>query len=138
VVDHRALVAPSLDIPEEEVLFVLSNSFDVAGAKQFGFKVAWIERGGGPAAPTNSEVAPPEFYKLLRGRAEKHSGCRSAHNSTLTTVSPLQNDRFGVINGLRAISDTGSVHPQEADISRRGLQVSSVPKAGPRSAKKAI
>ncbi len=66
-----ALVAPALGVQKHEVLFVSSNSFDVVGAKEFGFKVAWIERGGGPAIPKSSEVAPPEFYKLLRGRAEK-------------------------------------------------------------------
>ena len=52
----------------QEVLFVSSNGFDVAGAKRFGFTVAWIERGGGPAAVENSNVGPVEFCKLLRGR----------------------------------------------------------------------
>ncbi len=65
------LVTPALGIAKHEVLFVSSNSFDVAGAKQFGFQVAWIERGGGPAAPKSSDVGPAEFYKLLRGRAER-------------------------------------------------------------------
>ncbi len=40
---HRscyALVEPVLGVPKEEVLFVSSNSFDVAGAKTFGFDVA--------------------------------------------------------------------------------------------------
>ncbi|MBW0005587.1 MAG: haloacid dehalogenase type II [Hyphomicrobiales bacterium] len=64
-----ALVEPALGIAKEEVLFVSSNGFDVAGAKQFGFKVAWIERGG-PLGPPSS-VGPAEIYRLLRGRAEK-------------------------------------------------------------------
>jgi 2-haloacid dehalogenase len=51
-------------------LLVSSNSFDVAGAKHFGFKVAWIDRGGAQAAPTNSNVNAFEFFRLLRGRAE--------------------------------------------------------------------
>ena len=65
------LVTPALGIAKHEVLFVSSNGFDVSGAKQFGFRVAWIERGGGPGAPMSSDVGPAEFYKLLRGRAER-------------------------------------------------------------------
>lgn len=64
------LVTPVLGVAKHEVLFVSSNSFDVAGAKHFGFKVAWIDRGGGPVAPVGSDVGPAEFYRLLRGRAE--------------------------------------------------------------------
>src|SRR5438552_5979182 len=40
-----ALVEPTLGVQKEEVLFVSSNSFDAAGAKAFGFEVAWIRRG---------------------------------------------------------------------------------------------
>jgi len=65
-----ALVEPSLKIPKHEILFVSSNGFDVAGAKHFGFNVAWIERDGAQAAPVNSNVTPFEFFRLLRGRAE--------------------------------------------------------------------
>jgi 2-haloacid dehalogenase len=65
-----ALVEPSLGIPRQEILFVSSNSFDVAGAKRFGFSVAWIDRGGSQGMPTNSNVSPSEFFKLLRGRTE--------------------------------------------------------------------
>jgi len=68
--DCYALVEPALGVSRHEVLFVSSNSFDVVGAKYFGFTVAWIERGGGPAVPASSAVNPSEFYKLLRGRAE--------------------------------------------------------------------
>jgi 2-haloacid dehalogenase len=64
------LVGPALGIARHEALFVSSNGFDVAGAKQFGFTVAWIEHDRGRAAPENSNVGPAEFYKLLRGRAE--------------------------------------------------------------------
>jgi len=49
------------------VLFVSSNGFDVAGAKHFGFKVAWIKRGAAaPAGP----IGPAQMYRLLRGNAE--------------------------------------------------------------------
>ncbi len=44
--DPRAyeLVQERLGVRPEEVVFVSSNGFDVAGAKSFGFKVARIER----------------------------------------------------------------------------------------------
>ena len=36
-------------IPAEELLFVSSNAWDVAGAKAFGYQVAWCNRAGAPA-----------------------------------------------------------------------------------------
>src|SRR5262249_20787654 len=51
--DCYALVEEKLGLKTDEVLFVSSNGFDVAGAKHFGFKVAWIRRGG-VGAPTGS------------------------------------------------------------------------------------
>ena len=44
--DPRAYepVQEQLGVPPDEVLFISSNGFDVAGAKSFGFKVARIER----------------------------------------------------------------------------------------------
>ena len=63
-----ALVGATLGLKIEEVLFVSSNSFDVTGAKHFGFKVAWIRRGG-VAAPTGP-IGPAQMYRLLRGNAE--------------------------------------------------------------------
>jgi 2-haloacid dehalogenase len=59
------LVAPALRVANHEVLFVSSNGFDVAGAKCFGFRVAWVERGGGTA--TAPEAGPARFYRLPRG-----------------------------------------------------------------------
>ena len=32
------------DAPKDQILFVSSNGWDVAGAKQFGFSVAWVNR----------------------------------------------------------------------------------------------
>jgi 2-haloacid dehalogenase len=66
-----ALVEPALGLARQEVLFVSSNGFDVTGAKAFGFKVAWIERGARPETAASPDIGPAEFYKLLRGRAEK-------------------------------------------------------------------
>ena len=49
--DCYALVEKTLGLKNDEVIFVSSNSFDVAGAKHFGFKVAWIRRAV-PSAPS--------------------------------------------------------------------------------------
>ena len=51
------------------MIFVSSNGFDVAGAKHFGFKVAWIKRGG-PASAGGAPIGPAQMYRLLRGNAE--------------------------------------------------------------------
>jgi 2-haloacid dehalogenase len=37
--------------PMREILFVSSNSFDVVGAKRFGFRVCWVNRAGTPLDP---------------------------------------------------------------------------------------
>ena len=52
----------------DELLFVSSNSFDIAGAKHFGFKVAWIRRSR-VVVPTGP-IGPAQMYRLLRGNAE--------------------------------------------------------------------
>lgn len=42
-------LAPThLGMPQEELVFVSSNSFDVIGSKAFGFQVAWINRTNAP------------------------------------------------------------------------------------------
>ena len=43
-----ALGPRALGIPAGELLFVSSNAWDVAGAKSFGYQVAWCNRGGAP------------------------------------------------------------------------------------------
>jgi 2-haloacid dehalogenase len=40
-----------LRLKKEQVLLVSSNSFDVVGAKSFGFKVCWLNRTGAPLDP---------------------------------------------------------------------------------------
>jgi 2-haloacid dehalogenase len=42
------LAPKHMRLKNSEILFVSSNSFDVIGAKNFGFKVCWINRGGAP------------------------------------------------------------------------------------------
>ena len=65
------LAPRTLGVAKHEVLFVSSNGFDVAGAKRFGFHVAWVERGGGAMPPSSSDVGPTELFRLLRGGAER-------------------------------------------------------------------
>jgi 2-haloacid dehalogenase len=81
-----ALVEPALGVARHEVLFVSSNGFDVGGAKAFGFKVAWIERGGAAASPKGSEIGPAEMYRLLRGRAERLGGAADFRIKALTDL----------------------------------------------------
>jgi 2-haloacid dehalogenase len=38
------LAPKALSLPKEAIVFVSSNSFDVMGAKAYGFQVAWINR----------------------------------------------------------------------------------------------
>lgn len=67
--DCYALVEKTIGVKREEVIFVSSNGFDVAGAKRFGFEVVWIRRGGSPGEPV-APVLPAQMYRLLRGHAE--------------------------------------------------------------------
>ncbi|MFL6796503.1 MAG: haloacid dehalogenase type II [Xanthobacteraceae bacterium] len=90
-----ALVEPLLGTAKGEILFVSSNGFDVVGAKHFGFNVAWIERGGGPAVPTNSDVTPFEFFKLLRGRAEALEYAPDFRIRALDDLLPLLSESKG-------------------------------------------
>jgi 2-haloacid dehalogenase len=41
-----ALATEILKLPASEILFISSNSWDVAGAKAFGYKVCWCNRSG--------------------------------------------------------------------------------------------
>jgi 2-haloacid dehalogenase len=43
-----ALGPSTLGVPADELLFVSSNGWDVAGAKAFGYRVAWCNRVGAP------------------------------------------------------------------------------------------
>jgi 2-haloacid dehalogenase len=52
-----------LGIPKEEIGFVTSNYFDVAGAKAFGFYVYWVNRTAAPADRLG--LAPDEVISLL-------------------------------------------------------------------------
>lgn len=84
-----ALVEPALGVKKEEVLFVSSNGFDVAGAKQYGFRVARIERTAGAAPPQSSDVGPAEFFRLMRGQQEHLDHEADWRVARLTDLAPL-------------------------------------------------
>ena len=65
------LVDRALGVPKEDVLFVSSNGFDVAGAKRFGFKVVWVQRVLSVGASAQPAPGPREMFSLLRGRREE-------------------------------------------------------------------
>jgi 2-haloacid dehalogenase len=44
-----ALAVSRLGVAKENIAFVSSNCWDAMGAKSFGFRVYWINRGGAPA-----------------------------------------------------------------------------------------
>jgi 2-haloacid dehalogenase len=75
------LVGPALGVPNEEILFVSSNSFDAVGAKAFGFEVAWIRRSG--------RGAPAAMFGMLRGRAEELGHAPDHTVSALTDLPGL-------------------------------------------------
>jgi len=85
--DCYALVEANLGVAKEEVLFVSSNGFDVAGAKHFGFKVAWIKRAA-PAAP-GGPVTPAGMFRLLRGREETLGYLQDHAVGSLTDLTTL-------------------------------------------------
>ena len=74
--DPRAyeLVQERLGVRPEEVVFVSSNGFDVAGAASFGFKVARIERVTRDQLRTElasgAAIGPATLYRALRSQTE--------------------------------------------------------------------
>jgi 2-haloacid dehalogenase len=74
--DPRAyeLIQERLGVRPDEVVFVSSNGFDVAGAKSFGFKVVRIERVT-PAAlredlASGAPIEPATMFRALRMQTE--------------------------------------------------------------------
>ncbi|MGD0103519.1 MAG: haloacid dehalogenase type II [Rhodopila sp.] len=73
--DPRAyeLIQESLGVRAEEVVFVSSNGFDVAGAKSFGFSVARIERVTPAALHAeigDGVIGPAAMFRALRTQTE--------------------------------------------------------------------
>ena len=106
--DPRAyeVVERTLGLPPREVLFVSSNSFDVVGAKNFGFRVARVERL--PAAGLRDELAtdpspgPLAMFKALRLQNETIG---EASDFTIPALSGL----VGLLGSLE-----GAVEPSSA------------------------
>ena len=77
-----ALIGEVLGTGPDEVLFVSSNPWDVAGAKAYGLSVAWIERVTPEAmalACVDSElVAPLTLFKAIRTQMDE-LGLRPDH-----------------------------------------------------------
>ena len=63
-----ALAPKNMRLPKQQILFVSSNSFDVLGAKSFGFKVCWINRAGLPLDPLGPrpDIVVKNFDELER------------------------------------------------------------------------
>jgi len=59
------LVTDHFRIAPTDVVFVSSNRWDVMGAAQFGFRTAWINRGGMP--DEYAEPAPEQVLSTLGG-----------------------------------------------------------------------
>jgi 2-haloacid dehalogenase len=58
-----ALAPKTLGLAARELLFVSSNAWDVAGAKSFGYQVAWCNRTNAPAE--NLGVTPDLIVRTL-------------------------------------------------------------------------
>lgn len=70
-----ALIGEKLGTRPDEVLFISSNPWDVAGAKAFGLNVAWIERvtpeAMALACVENEVVAPLTMFKAIRTQMDE-------------------------------------------------------------------
>ena len=96
--DPRAYepVPERLGIPPDEVLFISSNGFDVAGAKSFGFKVARIERvtparaaaGTGGRRPDRASSNVPSLADADGGVGPR-AGCRGRFAAGTTGVGEV-------------------------------------------------
>ena len=69
------LIGEVLGTKPDEVLFVSSNPWDVAGAKSFGLNVAWIERvtpeAMALACVENELVAPLTMFRAIRTQMDE-------------------------------------------------------------------
>ena len=80
-----ALVEPVLGVSKEEVLFVSSNSFDLVGAKAFGFKVASIDPSEWRERPSHDVRHATRSRRRTRPRSRPYRlGIDRAAEATLT------------------------------------------------------
>lgn len=66
-----AYLVKQLHVRREKVLFVSSNGWDIAGAANFGFRTAWINRKGAPADRLGHK--PDKEYSNLNGLMEENN-----------------------------------------------------------------
>jgi 2-haloacid dehalogenase len=64
-----ALVESILHVAPKNVVFVSSNSFDISGAKRFGFTTVWLNRS--PPEDAIAPVDPSQLYRLMRSQPEQ-------------------------------------------------------------------
>jgi 2-haloacid dehalogenase len=64
-----AIATAQLELPAEAIGFVSSNGWDAAGAKSFGFRAFWVNRGGAPEERLGSP--PDAVFADLAGLAEQ-------------------------------------------------------------------
>jgi 2-haloacid dehalogenase len=64
-----ALVEAVLHVAPKNVVLVSSNSFDIAGAKRFGFTTVWLNRA--PPEDSFAPVDPSQLYRLMRSQPEQ-------------------------------------------------------------------
>jgi 2-haloacid dehalogenase len=64
-----ALVEATLNVARQDVVFVSSNGFDLAGATRFGFTTVKVDRAPPPAP--GAVVDASHLYRLLRGQPER-------------------------------------------------------------------
>ncbi len=106
--DPRAyeLVQESLGVAPDEVAFVSSNGFDVAGAKSFGFNVVRIERvtpsGLRDEIAASSAIGPVTMFKALRMQVE---ACGDTPDIVISSLSQLPNALTGP-SGLQAVTES--------------------------------
>ncbi|HVY17128.1 MAG TPA: haloacid dehalogenase type II [Rhodopila sp.] len=84
------LIEERLGVAPEEVVFVSSNGFDIAGATSFGLRVARIERVPGDALRTEltgGPIGPAAMFKALRTQPER-LGCAPAAVIRALTALP--------------------------------------------------
>ena len=88
-----ALVQQRLGVPPDQVVFVSSNGFDVAGASGFGFKVARIERITLAALRQeltgDQAIGPAAMFRALRTQTEGLDFAPDAVVSSLLALPEL-------------------------------------------------
>jgi 2-haloacid dehalogenase len=67
------LAVAALGVKPDEIVFVSSNGWDVAGAKAFGFRTVWLNRSGSPVEALGVQpdriISSPLEMKEKQGRA---------------------------------------------------------------------